>query len=878
VLKSWRRCFAESVKSNICFSWRAYVASLVTGRASTSSGKGKNSNGEIKFGYSLVKGKANHPMEDYYVSKFTKIDGKELGLFAIYDGHLGERVPAYLQKHLFSNILKEEHFWFDPQRALIAAYEKTDQTILSHSDLGRGGSTAVTAILLNGRHLWVANVGDSRAVLSQGGQAIQMTIDHEPHTERLSIEDKGGFVSNMPGDVPRVNGQLAVSRAFGDKSLKTHLRSDPDVKDSSVDAHTDVLVLASDGLWKVMANQEAIDIARRIKDPLKAAKELTTEALRRDSKDDISCIVVRLRCAGEEEEERVCGGEEESCGGEEESCGGEEESCGGEEEERSREKKRDAAKKKTETAEKKRKQDSSSSESSSNPTKRRRTASSPEQHSDPDHSPAPSAELLSQDDREGTPSPSFPIEPQKAPTQTPSEAENPLQAPITSNNRKDPNRESHSPEAAINNEAQRTIGSNNSDSNPPEAAIGSATIDNDAPRMENMAVEPMRPVGFFFKPKKLEKMEADDGSDQRLKMAVISSTLKPQGDELDLLYEIMDEGSVEDVELQDDSDKADIAVDGWNRILIEPEGKIFWEDLFEMDVRNRPTTQQQSEPHGIFEGQEEERVGEEPEAGGEAGRESVKELELRLNKRMDDGFALRDETIRLLAARVKELEQDKIQRENWSFQFGEYETCEASGGKGRDNMGNGNEDGEAVAEKDGEKQVEEEAEKNGTKEAEKDGAKEAETTPEDAESEEEADKDGKNSESDASLQLYTLLFLLRQHLKGEEEAAKEAYEVAGNEDEVGQKEGETEADKEGETEEGKTDVEDSPSTLQVMAEAAEKLEKEVDDKAAAEKAADELAAADKAASDKEKVGDEEEIRPKRTHKPSRPLRSPYQKN
>ena len=131
--------------------------------------------------------------------------------------------------------------------------------------------------------------------------------------------------------------------------------------------------------------------------------------------------------------------------------------------------------------------------------------------------------------------------------------------------------------------------------------------------------------------------------------------------------------------------KADIAVDSWNRILIEPEGTIFWEDVFEMDVRTRPTTQKQSEPHGIFEGQEEERVCEESGAGGEAGRESVKELELRLNKRMDDGFALRDETIRLLAARVKELEQDKIQRENWSFQFGEYETCEASGGKGRGN-------------------------------------------------------------------------------------------------------------------------------------------------------------------------------------------------
>ncbi|KAJ4885433.1 putative protein-like [Raphanus sativus] len=145
----------------------------------------------------------------------------------------------------------------------------------------------------------------------------------------------------------------------------------------------------------------------------------------------------------------------------------------------------------------------------------------------------------------------------------------------------------------------------------------------------------------------------------------------------------MDEGDAEDVELIDDSDKPGIAVDGWNLILMEPEGKIFWEDLFEMDVRTQQTTQQQSEPLGILEGQEEERVCEEPEAGGEAGRESVKELDLRLNKRMDDGFALRDETIRLLEERVKELEQDKIQRENWSFQFGEYVTGEASGGTRR---------------------------------------------------------------------------------------------------------------------------------------------------------------------------------------------------
>lgn len=55
----------------------------------------------------------------------------------------------------------------------------------------------------------------------------------------------------MQGDVPRVNGQLAVSRAFGDRSLKSHLRSDPDVQNTDVDVDTEILILASDGLWKV---------------------------------------------------------------------------------------------------------------------------------------------------------------------------------------------------------------------------------------------------------------------------------------------------------------------------------------------------------------------------------------------------------------------------------------------------------------------------------------------------------------------------------------------------------------------------------------------------------------------------------------------------
>lgn len=55
----------------------------------------------------------------------------------------------------------------------------------------------------------------------------------------------------VAGDVPRVDGQLAVARAFGDKSLKVHLSATPDIKELDIDEETELLILASDGLWKV---------------------------------------------------------------------------------------------------------------------------------------------------------------------------------------------------------------------------------------------------------------------------------------------------------------------------------------------------------------------------------------------------------------------------------------------------------------------------------------------------------------------------------------------------------------------------------------------------------------------------------------------------
>ncbi|KAK9076827.1 hypothetical protein SSX86_005161 [Deinandra increscens subsp. villosa] len=271
------------------------AACLDASPSDTGKGKSKSSDSKVFHGFHLVEGKSGHDMEDYHVAEYRTLKGHVLGLFAIFDGHLGDRVPSYLKDNLFNNILGEPIFWNDPEKAIRNAYRSTDKFILENvGQLGPGGSTAVTAIVIDGRDLWVANIGDSRAVLCERGSANQLTVDHEPHVERRRIEKQGGFVTNLPGDVPRVNGQLAVARAFGDQSLKAHLSSEPDIRHVPIDATTELVILASDGLWKVMSNHEAVEMVKSIKDPLAAAKRLTTEALARKSKDDISCIVIRF--------------------------------------------------------------------------------------------------------------------------------------------------------------------------------------------------------------------------------------------------------------------------------------------------------------------------------------------------------------------------------------------------------------------------------------------------------------------------------------------------------------------------------------------------------------------------------------------------------
>ncbi|KAG0615121.1 hypothetical protein M758_5G016100 [Ceratodon purpureus] len=256
---------------------------------------------QLEWGYCLLQGLEGRDMEDLHVAQVRTINDQEVAFFGVFDSHKGDAAARYLQEHLFDAIVSELEGggWSDPAGATRDAYLATDGHILDAVD--KGGSTAVTAMVCdNGGRVVVvvANVGDSRAVMSKAGKAVQLSVDHDPGrpTERASVEARGGHVTHLPGDQWRVDGQLALARVFGDKALKEHMSAKPDVVEVTVDLGCEFLVLGSNGLFSLFDNQEVVDRVRASNgDPVTAAHELVLEARRRYGEDDISCIVIMFR-------------------------------------------------------------------------------------------------------------------------------------------------------------------------------------------------------------------------------------------------------------------------------------------------------------------------------------------------------------------------------------------------------------------------------------------------------------------------------------------------------------------------------------------------------------------------------------------------------
>ncbi|GJN28499.1 hypothetical protein PR202_gb16632 [Eleusine coracana subsp. coracana] len=197
----------------------------------------------------------------------------------------------------FSDTSDENQLLSTWKNIFVKTFEDVDQELREHTgmDCICSGTTAVT-VVRQGDHLFIANLGDSRAVLCTRDSKdrltpIQLTTDLKPDlpSEAARILSCKGRVFAMDDepDVPRLwlpdqdAPGLAMARAFGDFCLKDHgLICTPEVYYRKLSEKDEFLVLATDGVWDVLSNKQVIKIVSSVSDPSKAARQLIDQAVR----------------------------------------------------------------------------------------------------------------------------------------------------------------------------------------------------------------------------------------------------------------------------------------------------------------------------------------------------------------------------------------------------------------------------------------------------------------------------------------------------------------------------------------------------------------------------------------------------------------------
>ncbi|KAD7480246.1 hypothetical protein R6Q59_009017 [Mikania micrantha] len=239
-------------------------------------------------------------MEDRYSAVVDLQGDSKQAFFGVFDGHGGAKAAEYSAKNLNRNIMSKVSSKCEDEiaEAVREGYLATDSEFLEED--ANGGTCCVTALIRKG-NLIVSNAGDCRAVMSRGGVAEALTVDHKPsrEDEKDRIESMGGYVDGRNG-VWRIQGSLAVSRGIGDKHLSKWVIAEPETRIINIRPECEFLILASDGIWDTVSNQEAINIVRPFcigttkPDLTSACKKLVGLSATRGSYDDMSVMIIRL--------------------------------------------------------------------------------------------------------------------------------------------------------------------------------------------------------------------------------------------------------------------------------------------------------------------------------------------------------------------------------------------------------------------------------------------------------------------------------------------------------------------------------------------------------------------------------------------------------
>lgn len=229
----------------------------------------------------------------------------------LYDGHNGYKVAEYAAKYM-PKILDRQLNTSKPEHALIMSFAEVESQIELNPkiDSRKIGSTALVAHIkpLSNSHGrgWLANLGDSRSILltfsEKNYKITELSTDHKPDlpVEQKRIIAKGGFVTapgTYFGSVARLDGLLAVSRSLGDTEFGEKISHVPDIKEFNWKTG-DIVIMACDGVWDVLTNEEAADIVWKSfsykGDIQEAAEQLRNAAIAKNSSDNVSVALILL--------------------------------------------------------------------------------------------------------------------------------------------------------------------------------------------------------------------------------------------------------------------------------------------------------------------------------------------------------------------------------------------------------------------------------------------------------------------------------------------------------------------------------------------------------------------------------------------------------
>lgn len=263
---------------------------------------------------------ARSTMEDAHIaSSFTFQAGgqpKEVKITGVFDGHGGDECAKFVAENIKDHLrarleeqnatgLRDLGIWNAIKLAFVDLSRSYHQNIDVYN--ADAGTTANVALIIDG-DLWIANLGDARAILLHpDGTSTQLSEDAKPGDLKYkkSIEKRGGRVNEH--GYPRLNGILAVARSFGDHKLRGTVSARPKITKISHperDGGEETswkgyhLIQCCDGVFDVASSKQVgslvhADLQKECSLAI-AAKNIVDAAYQAGSTDNLSALVVPL--------------------------------------------------------------------------------------------------------------------------------------------------------------------------------------------------------------------------------------------------------------------------------------------------------------------------------------------------------------------------------------------------------------------------------------------------------------------------------------------------------------------------------------------------------------------------------------------------------